>query len=104
MSDLSFVASDDQPAIFGTLAVNGEVLDLTTATSVSFQMRSAIDRRYSVDAPAVIVTANLGAVRYDWAVGDLSAPGDYVMRWQINWNDGSIQHTEPENTITVDSA
>ena len=103
MADLTFVISDDAPSVFGTLAVDGVVLDLTSATSVRFQMRPAIDRRLSVDAPAVIVTPNLGAVRYDWADGDLAYPGDYVMRWQINWNDGTVQHSDPDNTITLES-
>jgi len=101
LADLSFVSSDDQPSIFGTLAVNGEVLDLTDADSVRFQMRPALDRRLSLDAEAVFVTRALGAVRYDWTPGDLAIPGDYVMRWEIRWNDGSTQHSDPENTISV---
>ena len=40
MADLSFVSSDDAPSVFGTLAVDGVVLDLTTATGVNFQMRA----------------------------------------------------------------
>jgi hypothetical protein len=103
VADLSFVAGDDQPSIFGTLAVNGTVLDLTSASEVRFQMRPANDRRLSVDAEATVVTAPLGAVRYDWAEGDLLTAGNYVMRWQVEWGDGSIQHSDPENTISVGS-
>ena len=103
MADLSFVSSDDAPSIFGTLAVDGTVLNLTTATSVYFQMRQSADRRFVVNAAATIVTAALGAVRYDWSPGDLAIPGNYVMRWQINWNDGPVQHSDPENTIAIQS-
>jgi hypothetical protein len=101
VSDLSFVSADNQPSVFGTLAVAGAVVDLTTATSVYFQMRLANDRRFAVDSPAVIVSAAMGAVRYDWSSGDLANAGEYVMRWQINWNDGSTQHSDPGNTISV---
>lgn len=101
MSDLSFVSSDDAPSVFGTLAVDGVVLDLTSASSVDFEMRPALDRRLCVDASANFVTRALGAVRYDWSPGDLAIPGDYLMRWRITWGDGSVQSSDPENTITI---
>ena len=104
MADLTFTAGDDAPSIFGTLTVAGEVLDLSGATEVRFQMRPANDRRYVVDAGAAIVTANLGAVRYDPAAGDFGTPGDYIARWRVIWNDDTTQASEPENTITVDPA
>lgn len=101
MADLSFVNSDDAPSVFGTLAVAGVVLDLTSAASVNFQMRPALDRRLCLDAAANFVTRAQGAVRYDWSPGDLAIPGDYLMRWEIVWGDGSRQHSDPENSITV---
>lgn len=101
MSDLEFVVGDTQPSIFGTLTINGVAVDLTSATSVNFQMRQSIDRRFSVDAGATIVDRPTGAVRYDWADGDLALAGDFVGRWQIAWNDGTIQHSDPTNGITV---
>ncbi len=104
MSDLSFVVGDNAPSIFGTLTAGGEILNLTAAVAVRFQMRSAYDRRYSLDSAAVVVDAATGAVRYDPAAGDFPLPGDFVCRWQITWNDDTIQHTEPENTITIDPA
>lgn len=101
MSDLTFVAGDDAPSIFGTLAVNSVVVDLTGA-SVRFQMRLVTDRRFSVDAAAAIVAPTEGTVRYDWVDGDLTTPGEYVSRWQVTFPDTTVQHSEPENTITVD--
>jgi hypothetical protein len=101
---LDFVAGDNQPSLFGTLTIGGVVVDLTSATSVDFQMRLAMDRRFLVDAPADIITAAEGTVRYDWADGDLATPGDCVGRWQINWSDGSTQHSDPVNGITVSPA
>ena len=102
MSDLIFVASDDAPSVFGTLATTAGPVNLTGAT-VKFQMRLADNRRFAVNAAAVVVTPTTGAVRYDWAPGDLATPGDYVSRWRVTFGDGTIQHSEPENTITVES-
>jgi hypothetical protein len=102
LSDLSFIQNDTAPSIFGTLAINGVAVNLTSASGVKFQMRLATDRRFTVDAAAVVVTPAAGAVRYDWAAGDLATAGDYVARWQVTFGDGSIQHSEPENTITID--
>jgi len=101
MSDLTFVAGDDAPAIYGTLAIDGVVIDLTGAT-VKFQMRPVTDRRFVIDSAAAVVTPTAGAVRYDWLTGDLATPGEYVSRWEITFADTSVQHSEPENTITVD--
>lgn len=103
MSDLTFVAGDDAPSIFGTLTdAAGAAIDLSPAdTSVRFQMRLTSEARFAVDAAAVIVTAVDGKVRYDFVEGDLAYPGDYLARWEIVWGDGQIQHSDPANTITV---
>ena len=103
MSDLNFTQGDNQPSIFGTLAVNGTAVDLTGAT-VKFQMRLATDRRFLVDASAVIVNPAAGAVRYDLADGDMATAGECVARWQVTFPGGDVQHSEPENTITVEPA
>jgi hypothetical protein len=98
----SVVSTATAPSLFGTLThSDGTAFDLTTAVAVRFQMRSSIDRRFSVDAVATIVTPATGAVRYDWLAGDLATPGDFYSRWRIEWNDGSIEYTDPENSLTV---
>lgn len=103
MSDLTFVAGDGEPSVYGTLTdpVTGLPFDLSGAT-VRFQMRLATDRRFTVDAIASVTgLSTAGTVRYDWNEGDLDTAGDYVARWQVTFADGSIQHTDPSNTITV---
>lgn len=103
MADIVLVSADTAPSLFGTLADSvGAPIDLTGAT-VRFQMRLAMDRRFAVDAVAVVVDATAGQVRYDWQPGDLRTPGNYVSRWQITFVDNSVEHTEPENTISVES-
>ena len=105
MSDLTYVVGDTAPSIFGTLTdtATGQPYDLTSA-AVRFQMRLAIDRRFSVDAPATIVNAATGSVRYDWADDDLLEAGAFVSRWLIIFTDNSDEHTLPANTITVEPA
>lgn len=105
MSDFTIVAGDTAPSLNGTLTDTlNAPLNLTGAT-VRFQMRLTGDGRYIVDADAVIVgSAADGLVRYDWEEGDTTLAGNYFSRWQITYTDGTVQHTEPENTITVDPA
>lgn len=102
VADLTFYLGDTAPSIFGTLTdpTTGQPFDLTDST-VRFQMRLATDGRYSVDAVAVVVDEDTGDVRYDWAAGDLSTPGDFVSHWQITYLDNTVQHTVPGNSITV---
>lgn len=101
MASLTFVQGDLAPSITGNLThSDGTVYDLTD-TTVRFQMRLSIDRRWAVNAPAVIVDAATGRVRYDWQAGDLDEAGDYSGRWLITFLDGSGEHTNPINGITV---
>ena len=102
MSDLSFVAGDTQPSITGTLT-NISESDLAAA-DVRFQMRLTTEFRYRVDGVASVVSAAAKTVRYDWAVGDLDEPGDYVSRWLIVFADTTEEHSLPGNTITVENA
>lgn len=105
MSDLTFVQSDTAPSVYGTVTTVAPG-DLSTVASARFQMRPSGTFRHTVDAPAVIVSSSALSLslRYDWAAGDLDTPGDYIMRWQLTYSDTSVQHTEPENTITVEAA
>lgn len=101
MSDLTFVQFDTSPSVNGTLTDASGPINLAGAT-VRFQMRPSGTFAYTVDAAATIVSASAGTVRYDWAAGDLDEAGDFIARWQITFADLTVQHTEPENTITVD--
>lgn len=101
MSDLTFVVGDTSPSISGALTRSGAVLDLTTATSVFYQLINVLDNRLTVDGVADIVSPTAGTVRYDWAEGDLDIAGEYTSRWFVTFSDLTVQHTQPANTITV---
>ncbi len=103
MADVELVQGDTRPALDGTIrrTVSGDPLDLTDATSIKFQMRKDDDRNYTVDAAAAFIDKPTGRVRYEWAEGDLSNPGDYIGQWEILWNDDTVQTTQPANTILI---
>lgn len=102
VADATLVATATSPSISASLTnPDGTVFSLVGAT-VRFLMRLTTAGALQVDAPAVVVTDYLGAVRYDFAAGDLVA-GDYESRWQISWLDGSVEFTDPPNTITVEA-
>lgn len=103
MSDLSFVQYDTAPSIFGTLT-NITKEDLEAANEIRFQMRLENKLAFKVDGVATVEDADELVVRYDWDELDLSMPGEYITRWQIEFANGAIEHTEPENTLTVDPA
>lgn len=98
---LEFVQGDTAPAVTGVIVhVSDETpLDLTGA-SVRFQMRKPDDRRFTVNAGATITDAAAGAVRYTWAVNDLTVPGGYIVQWEVTYADTRVQTTSQES-ITV---
>jgi hypothetical protein len=102
MADLTLVQGDTRPDIQSTLkTAAGTPIDLTEATEVRFQMRLIDGERYVVNAAAEILVEDAGSVRYVWDENDLAMVGDYYGQWQISWSDGSIQTTNPPNTIEV---
>lgn len=101
MADVTYPAGDTAPSIFGTITnTDGTPFDLTGKT-VRFQMRWLLDNRFKVDAAAIITDADGGLVRYDLVAGDMDTVGDYQTRWQILNGDGSIEHTQPADSIEV---
>jgi len=104
VTDPTFVQGNTAPAITATLHDEDDptiVLDLSTATGVRFQMRRPDDRRFTVNAAAVIVDALAGKVAYAWSANDLAVPGDYDVQWEVTFNDGKVQTTAHPNRITV---
>ena len=100
MSDATFVQGDTEPAITAVLQRLSTPEPLAGAT-VRFQMRGADDKRYTVNAPATIIDANAGSVKYVWGASDLNVPGEYYVQWEVTFVSGRIETTDPPNTITV---
>lgn len=103
--DLSVKANDRLPSVEATLGfAGGFIADLSTvpAGGVRFIMRdrSQPSGAPKVNAPAVVVDAARGSVRYDWAAGDTDTPGVYHAEWQVTYSDGRKQ-TFPTLTYHV---
>jgi 5-hydroxyisourate hydrolase-like protein (transthyretin family) len=98
-----FVQGDTKPDLTATLkdSTSGDPIDLSNVASIRFQMREANDRRYTVNAAAVITDTAAGRVTYSWAEGDLSRPGTYQAQFEIHYTDLTVQTTDPTNEITV---
>ena len=105
---MRYVTGDTGPAYVARVPLldndgeeTGFYADLTDAT-VNFQMRKPDDKKYQVNQPATIVgDPTDGRVRYSWATNDLGVKGEYLVQFEVTWNDGTIQTTKTE-TITVE--
>lgn len=76
-------------------------LNLTTATSVRFQMRKPDDRWFTVDAVAAVTNPSQGLVSYSWGPKDLNVDGEYDTQWEVHWGEGKIQTVAKTNRILV---
>lgn len=99
-----FVQGDNEPALNAILHDeddSSQIVDLTGALEVRFQMRKPDDRRFTVDNTASIIDAEAGSVRYTWGPNDLSVPGEYDVQWRVTYADARKQTTAQTNRITV---
>jgi hypothetical protein len=78
---------DRKPAAPATLKRGDTVVDLTSATSVTFKLRPVGRIDLIVDTAATILVAASGTVEYRWADGDTDDPGQYYAEWEVLWND-----------------
>ena len=102
MADYSIKAHDRLPSIQADLSdAPGVPAPLASATSVRFVMRlTSGGAAPKVNAPAVIVSAPAGTVRYDWTAADLDTPGSYQGEWAVTYT-GGLSRTYP--TLTYHS-
>jgi hypothetical protein len=100
LASLTIKRYDTAPPLTASLAVNGQPLDLTNATSVKLIMKSA---GALVTGTCTIVDAVDGGIKYVWAGGDTAVSGTYQVEFQVTWNDGTKQTlpNDSYDTVTV---
>lgn len=88
---LTFGVGNLAPSITYQVTSSGAPVDLTTATGVRFRMRPMGSNSLKVDAPATVVSAAQGQLRYDWVSNDVDTAGIYLVWWVVTWPGGKTQ-------------
>jgi hypothetical protein len=102
VADFAIKAHDRLPSIQATFTSGGIPVDLTTATGVTFIMKSTQGNTVKVNAAATVVTPASGVVRYDWIAADTDTPGSYQAEWQVTWTGGKKQTFPTLTYHTID--
>lgn len=104
MANLVVKANDTYPPITAVLSDANGPINLTTATTVMFIMKSSTG--VMVSGTCTITSPTAGQVQYLWATSDLAVIGQYEVEFEIHWSGGGIQtvpNAETANpTIEVD--
>jgi len=100
MATDTWVQGDTEPAITSTLN-RADVAESLVGAHVRFQMRGQDSKNYTVNAAASIVDEAEGKVKYVWSASDLNVPGDYLVQWEVTYQSGRVETTDPPNVITV---
>lgn len=94
--------NDRRPRWRVQLLANGSPLDLTSALSARFIMKTGVSIKINRQAMSFIDRAN-GIVEYAWAAGDTDTSGTYNAEVEVDWG-GSEFQTFPSTgyfTITI---
>lgn len=108
MADFSLKAHDRLPVIQAALTQKDNLgqdqpIDLTTATGVKFVMRNKDTSTVKVNSPAAIIgSASLGIVQYQWGAGDTDVVGSYQAEWEITWPGPKKQTVPTASYHTID--
>ena len=92
MDTITIKRGDTTPAVTTSLTdSSGNFVNLTTASTVKFVMRSQTGTQPKVSANASIVTATTGSVSYTWTSQDTDTAGRYDVEWLVTWASGAVQ-------------
>ncbi len=92
--------NDTRPHASTVLKRGKTIVDLTSATSVTFKMRRIGRVENKVSSAAVVIgDPTLGAVEYEWTTVDTDAIGNFRASWVVLWSD-TTRETFP--TVSYD--
>ena len=82
------VGNRNPPITENIVDENGNAVDLTGASGVTFSMRrvgslSSATPKVNAAAATIVGSPTLGNVRYSWASGDVDTAGEYLCWWTV---------------------
>jgi len=93
--------NDTSPQIAATLQDgDGAAIDLTAAT-VRFHMKRINAASATVDAPATLVDANNGKVKYVWVATDTATAGSYLAEFEVTYTNGGVETFPNDQSIAI---
>lgn len=92
--------NDRRPRWRVSLKSNGSPVNLTSAVSAVFTMKSGSTTKIN-KAEMTFVDRSLGVVEYAWLSGDTSASGDYNAEVEVDWGGGETQSFPSSGFFTI---
>lgn len=103
MARIVIKKDDLKPNVVATLTdYSGTAVDLSTASSVRFIMKSPSSSTAKVDAVGVITSAASGLVGYAWSDGDTDTAGVYEGEFEVDWGSSVYQTFPAEDYIEIE--
>lgn len=100
MADFTIKQGDLEPAISAVLRDHdGDVVDLTAASGVSFQWQPIGGGALS-SGSGTIDSASAGQVSYSWTSGDTATVGAYKAEFVVDWGSSRDQTFPSSGFIT----
>lgn len=90
--DFTIKMDDQLPEIQAVLKDdNDSPVNLTGISGIRFIMTDKATGAIKVDAPATVVTAAAGLVKYSWEQEDTDTVGTYNAEWEVEFADGRLE-------------
>lgn len=103
MARIVIKQGDLRPSISATLTDStGAAIDLTSATSVKFIMKSPTSSSAKISTAGVIETAASGIVSYTWNGTDTDTVGTYNAEFEVDWGSGVYQTFPADGYLEVE--
>lgn len=100
MSDFTLKQHDTYPPLVAVLSDANGVIDLTSATSVTLNLKAGSGSTLGGVCTIVAPAAN-GQVSYTWQTADTAAINTFQAEFQINWAGGVAISTVPNDSYFV---
>lgn len=102
MAEFNITKDDRLPSLVGVCVdFEGNIVDLSAAVSVKFQMRLQESETWKVDAAATISDAAGGELTYAWAAVDVDTSGEYLGRFLVTFAGSKTQSFPNPHRINV---